>query len=217
MSSPWVLARPQQHHWRASRHRPDQRPGPPADATASRYGVYRNIAADSSTRTALKGAQSFTSSILLQLFRQTCRRPTTSSASTQTTTRPTFGTCRCGAVAVLHQQLSRAPSVNRRPHTALAILRAQANSLAYNSFNIPIFRAVTQMDINAVTAGADANAAGGFATYPMHAVELDAFMFATSDSATCLRRGALACASGRAARWRWSHSLQYSRPCALRL
>ena len=77
----------------------------------------------------------------------------------------------------------------RRNHGALGLARVQGTSLSYDSYNFPIFRITDDGDANAVLAGAAANRAGAFAAYPLYSLNLDAFMWATTDSATCLQRG----------------------------
>ncbi|KAJ3158048.1 hypothetical protein HDU89_000431 [Geranomyces variabilis] len=68
-----------------------------------------------------------------------------------------------------------------------------ANSMAFDSFDFPIF-GITNSPTNLQSAvpvieAAMANKNKGHSSYPLYAVEFDAFMYAADDAETCLRRG----------------------------
>lgn len=61
------------------------------------------------------------------------------------------------------------------------------NGLALSSFDYPIAY-VHADNVTVFQQAADANAASGHAGNPLHAVEIDNFMYAADNSETCLRR-----------------------------
>lgn len=65
----------------------------------------------------------------------------------------------------------------------------RGNSIEFNSFDFPIFRLVNGSSQDAVIAAAEQNRQTNYRTYPLNAVELDSYMWAITNSETCLRRG----------------------------
>ncbi|KND02246.1 uncharacterized protein SPPG_02727 [Spizellomyces punctatus DAOM BR117] len=67
------------------------------------------------------------------------------------------------------------------------------NSLSFQDFDFPIF-GISQdgsnlRSITPLKEAVEANARGGYVSYPLYAVEFDAFMWAAGNSAVCLQRG----------------------------